>query len=142
MFGVGPGALPSDAHMMGIDPADLRPRMEEALVALTALLAGEAPVSMQTDWFTLRDAQTQLRPYSWPGIEIAVAAQVSPAGPRAAGRFGAGLLSLGATSTGGFDVLGHNSRPMTSPILTSETTIASDSRFSRMSRMKTPSTFT
>lgn len=35
-----------------------------------------------------------------------MAAQVSPAGPRAAGRFGAALLSLGATSAGGFDVLG------------------------------------
>jgi limonene 1,2-monooxygenase len=33
---------------------------------------------------------------------------VSPAGPRLAGRFGTGLLSLGATTSGGFDVLaGH-----------------------------------
>jgi limonene 1,2-monooxygenase len=37
---------------------------------------------------------------------VAVAAQVSPAGPRAAGRFGLALLSLGATTAGGFDVLG------------------------------------
>jgi limonene 1,2-monooxygenase len=108
MFGVGPGALPSDAHMMGIDPAALRPRMEEALEAVTALLTSDRPVSRQTDWFTLQDAQTQLKPYSWPGMEIAVAAQVSPAGPRAAGRFGAGMLSLGATSAGGFDVLGQH----------------------------------
>ncbi len=35
-----------------------------------------------------------------------MAAQVSPAGPRAAGRFGCSLLSIGATSAGGFDVLG------------------------------------
>ena len=31
MLGVGPGALPSDAFMLGIDPADQRDRMEEAL---------------------------------------------------------------------------------------------------------------
>jgi limonene 1,2-monooxygenase len=37
-----------------------------------------------------------------------VAAQVSPSGPRAAGRFGLGLLSIGATSQGGFDVLGSH----------------------------------
>jgi limonene 1,2-monooxygenase len=37
-----------------------------------------------------------------------VAAQVSPAGPRAAGRFGCGLLSIGATTAGGFDVLGSH----------------------------------
>jgi limonene 1,2-monooxygenase len=39
---------------------------------------------------------------------VAVAAQVSPAGPRAAGRCGCSLLSLGATTTGGFDVLGSH----------------------------------
>jgi limonene 1,2-monooxygenase len=48
----------------------------------------------------------QLRPYTTPRFEVAVAAQVSPAGPRAAGRFGLSLLSLGATTAGGFDVLG------------------------------------
>src|SRR4029077_1562315 len=31
---------------------------------------------------------------------------VSPAGPRVAGKYGVGLLSLGATTAGGFDVLG------------------------------------
>ncbi len=104
MFGVGPGALPSDAYMMGIEPARQREMMEESLEAILELFRGEEPVNRTTDWFTLRDARLQLRPYS--DFEIAVAAQVSPAGPRAAGRFGLGLLSLGATNAGGFDVLG------------------------------------
>jgi limonene 1,2-monooxygenase len=106
MFGVGPGALPSDAFMMGIDPNRQREMMEESLEAIVALLTSDEPVSMETDWFTLRDARLQLRPYTHPCFEIGVAAQISPAGPRAAGRFGAALLSLGATSAGGFDVLG------------------------------------
>jgi limonene 1,2-monooxygenase len=106
MFGVGPGALPSDARMMGIDPGRQREMMEEALEAIVALLTTDEPVSMRTDWFTLDGARLQLRPYTYPCFEIAVAAQISPAGPRAAGRFGASLLSLGATSAGGFDVLG------------------------------------
>jgi limonene 1,2-monooxygenase len=92
MFGVGPGALPSDAFMMGIDPAKQRDMMEESLEAILQLLAGET-VSMETEWFTLREARLQLRPYQRPFPEVAVAAQVSPAGPRAA-------------SAGGFDVLG------------------------------------
>lgn len=106
MFGVGPGALPSDAFMMGIDPNRQREMMEESLEAIIALLTSDEPVNMVTDWFTLKDARLQLRPYTHPCFEIAVAAQVSPAGPRAAGRFGASLLSLGATTAGGFDVLG------------------------------------
>ena len=106
MVGVGPGALPSDAFMMGIDPVRQRDMMEESLEAILALFAGEEPVSMETDWFRLVKARLQLRPYQRPFPEVAVAAQVSPAGPRAAGRFGCSLLSIGATSAGGFDVLG------------------------------------
>jgi limonene 1,2-monooxygenase len=107
MFGVGPGALPSDAFMMGIDPARQRDMMEESLEAILRLLAGET-VTMETDWFRLVKARLQLRPYQRPMPEVAVAAQVSPAGPRLAGRFGCSLLSLGATTEGGFDVLGSH----------------------------------
>ena len=105
MIGVGPGALPSDAYMMGIDPVRQRDMMEESLEAILLLLAGDEPVSMETEWFTLVQARLQMRPYQRPFPEVAVAAQVSPAGPRAAGRFGCSLLSIGATSAGGFDVL-------------------------------------
>ena len=108
MLGVGPGALPSDAFMMGIEVARQRDMMEESFEVILELLAGDAPVNRQTDWFTLRDARLQLRPYSDPCFEIAVAAQVSPSGPRLAGRFGTSLLSIGATSQGGFDILGSH----------------------------------
>ncbi|HYA68639.1 MAG TPA: LLM class flavin-dependent oxidoreductase, partial [Acidimicrobiales bacterium] len=112
MLGVGPGALPSDAYMLGIDPLRQREMMEESLEAILALLTGDEPVTRQAGWFALRDARLQLRPYSRPCFEIAVAAQISPAGPRAAGRFGLGLLSIGATTAGGFDVLGTHWRTM------------------------------
>jgi limonene 1,2-monooxygenase len=105
MFGVGPGALPSDAFMMGIPTDKQRERMEESLEVILRLFAGER-VTHESDWFVLRDAQLQLAPYS--DFDIAVAAQVSPSGPRCAGRFGLGLLSIGATSAGGFDVLGQH----------------------------------
>ena len=103
MFGVGPGALPSDAFMMGIPTDKQRERMEESLEVILRLFNGER-VTHESDWVSLRDAALQLRPYS--DFDIAVAAQVSPSGPRCAGRFGLGLLSIGATSQGGFDVLG------------------------------------
>jgi limonene 1,2-monooxygenase len=108
MFGVGPGALPSDAFMMGIPVADQRDRMEEALEAILLLLRDEEPVTIKTDWFTLDNARLNLRPYTHPHFEVAVASQVSPTGARAAGRFGASLLSLGATNTAGFDMLAYN----------------------------------
>jgi limonene 1,2-monooxygenase len=109
MIGVGPGALPSDAFMMGIDPAKQRDMMEEGLEAILLLLEGKAPVTMETEWFKLVQARLQMRPFQRPYPEVAVAAQISPAGPRAAGKFGCGLLSIGATSAaGGFDILGSH----------------------------------
>jgi limonene 1,2-monooxygenase len=107
MFGAGPGALPTDAQMMGIEIARQRDMMDEALAAIIPLLRGET-VTMKTDWFTLKDARLQMTPFSRPSVEIAVASQVSPTGARAAGRHGVGLLSLGATMTAGFDALGAN----------------------------------
>jgi limonene 1,2-monooxygenase len=108
MLGVGPGALPSDAFMLGIDPADLRPRMEEALETILALLRDDEPVTRETDWFTLRNARLHLTPYTHPHPEVAVAAMISPSGPRAAGKYGCSLLSIGATQKAGIDLLGQS----------------------------------
>jgi limonene 1,2-monooxygenase len=105
MLGCGPGQLTSDAHMLGIPADSQRPRMDEALDVVVRLLRGET-VTAKTDWFEINDARLQLAPYSPDGIEMAVAASISPAGPRAAGRYGLGLLSVGATTEMGFDILG------------------------------------
>jgi limonene 1,2-monooxygenase len=107
IFGVGPGALPSDAFMMGIEVAKQRDMMDEAIGVLVPLLRGET-VTHKADWFELREARLQLAPFTRPHIEICVASQVSPAGARAAGKHGVGLLSIGATSTGGFNALAMN----------------------------------
>ncbi|MBS1693812.1 MAG: LLM class flavin-dependent oxidoreductase [Actinobacteria bacterium] len=107
IFGAGPGALPSDAYMMGIDPIDQRRMMREALEAILALFraAPDERISRRTDWFTLRDAQLQIRPYTWPYPEIACAAMVSPSGPRLAGALGTSLLSLSMSVPGGYAAL-------------------------------------
>ena len=107
MFGVGPGALSSDAHMMGIPVARQRERMEEAIDVLIPLLRGET-VTRETDWFTLNEARVQLTPYTRPMVEMAVASLISPSGARAAGRHGLGLLSIQATSRAGFNALASN----------------------------------
>jgi limonene 1,2-monooxygenase len=107
MFGVGPGSLVSDAFAMGLPVAKARDRMDEALAVMVRLLRGET-VTHKSDWFELSDARLQMTPYSRPSVEIAVASQVSPTGARAAGTHGVGLLSLGATSTAGFNALASN----------------------------------
>jgi limonene 1,2-monooxygenase len=101
MLGCGPGALVSDAYMMGIEASTQRIRMEQSLDAIMALLACEEPVNMKTDWFELRDARLHLAPYSDPCFDISVASTMTPAAPTVAGKHGLGILSLGAGLPGG-----------------------------------------
>lgn len=102
MLGVGPGALASDAYMMGLDQVQQRRKMNESLDAIMALFRAEAPVSVESDWFTLRDARLQLASFSRPHLPVAVAAVLTPSGPTAAGRHGIGVLSVGGFDNDGF----------------------------------------
>jgi limonene 1,2-monooxygenase len=57
-------------------------------------------------------------------MEVAVAAVASPTGPRLAGRYGVGLLSIGATMTeAGFDALAHHWNVMEEQAQTYGTTV-------------------
>jgi limonene 1,2-monooxygenase len=105
MLGCGPGALVSDAYMLGIEPVTQRRRMEESLEAIMRLLACDEPVTMKTDWFELRDARLHLAPYTEPHFPIAVASTITPAAVTVAGKHGLGVLSLGAGLPGGPEFL-------------------------------------
>jgi limonene 1,2-monooxygenase len=97
LFGVGPGALVTDALMLGIETTQLRPMMDESLDVIVRLLTDPTPLTYKGSWFELRDATLQLRPYTSPHPPIAVASMESPAGPSVAGRHGAAILSLAAS---------------------------------------------
>lgn len=103
MLGVGPGALPTDARMIGLDPSQTRGLLEDSLGVIMKLLRSPEPVTFRNDRWDLRDARLHLRPYS--DFDICAAGVASPAGPRLAGRHGVGLLSIGATTAAGFDAL-------------------------------------
>ncbi|BCN46242.1 LLM class flavin-dependent oxidoreductase [Prescottella equi] len=108
MLGVGPGSLPTDSAMIGLNPTECRELLEENLDIVVRLLHGES-VTATTRTHTLIDAQLQLRPYSHPCFEVVVAGVASPTGPRLAGKHGLGLLSIGATLTPeGYDALGRH----------------------------------
>jgi len=56
MFGVGPGLLPSDAMMLGINPMTQRDRMMEGLQVIMRLFNGEV-VTEKSDWYNLVNAR-------------------------------------------------------------------------------------
>ena len=124
MLGVGPGSLPTDSAMIGLNPTDTRELLEENLDIVVRLLRGDEPVTATTRTHQLIDARLHLRPYSDPLFDVAVAAVASPTGPRLAGRHGLGLLSIGATLTKeGFDALAHHWNVMEERAATFGTTV-------------------
>jgi len=107
MAGFGPGSLPADAYMQGINTAETRDILDDSMEYLVRLFRGET-VTCDTKYCKLQDAMLQLEPYHESGSELFVASQVSPSGARLAGKYGLGMLSIGATSTGGFNSLASN----------------------------------
>mgnify|MGYP003694590309 CR=1 FL=1 len=99
IFGSGPGALPSDAHTLGIDPMVQRDRQDDAIGVIRRLFNGER-VTAKTDWFTLQDAALQLLPLQ-EDMPFAVASQISPSGMTLAGKHGIGIISIGSMSERG-----------------------------------------
>jgi limonene 1,2-monooxygenase len=104
MFGSGPGALPSDAHTLGINPMVQRDRQDEALGVIIRLLRGEERFSYDSEWFTLRDAQLQILPLQ-EDMPMATASTISPSGMKIAGKYGIGALSIASTSLEGLQAL-------------------------------------
>ncbi len=97
MFGVGPGSLVYDAAKMGLEAKDQRPKMEQSLDVIMELMQNKV-VTKKTEWFDLVNAHIQLKPYSQPMMEMAVASSRSLVGALAAGKHGIGMLAIGGTS--------------------------------------------
>ena len=104
IFGSGPGALPSDAYTLGIDPMTQRDRQDEAIGVIKRLMKGEDRFDHESEWFTLKNAALQLLPLQ-EDMEFVVASMVSPSGMTLAGKYGAGALSIGSMSTAGLQSL-------------------------------------
>ncbi len=94
MLGVGPGALPGDAYMMGIPHETQRERMDESLGIILRLFTESEPITYKSDWFELKEAMLQLRPFQRPHMPIAVASVQSPSGVALAGKYGAPILTI------------------------------------------------
>jgi limonene 1,2-monooxygenase len=100
MLGVGPGALAADAAYLGLEPTRQREMMDESLGVILRLLNDEDPVTYESDWIRLQDAQLQLKPVQRP-LPVAVASTISPAGMSCAGKYGVGVLSVALYSQEG-----------------------------------------
>jgi limonene 1,2-monooxygenase len=101
ILGCGPGALPSDAYMLGIETTTQRDRMVEGIQAIQRLFTEDGGITIDGSYFKLRDAHLQVKPYQKPTLPIFVANTFSPSGMVAAGKLGCGVLSIATFAPGG-----------------------------------------
>ena len=83
--------------------------MDESLGVILRLFTETKPLTYKSDWFSLREALLQIRPYQQPYMPLAVASVQSPAGVALAGKFGAAVLTITTPrdpSSGGADLQG------------------------------------
>jgi len=104
IFGSGPGALPSDARTLNIEPITQRDRQDEALGVIIKLLRGDERFDYDSEWFTLRDAALQILPLQ-ETMPMTTASSISPSGMQLAGKYGIGALSIASTSKEGLQAL-------------------------------------
>ena len=101
MLGLGPGALPSDAAMIGLDMPETRELLEDAVDVIVRLMRSDEPVTFNNARWDLRDARLHLRPYTpgarrspsprsphrpgpgWPGATGSACCRSAPPPPRA-----------------------------------------------------------
>lgn len=109
ILGLGPGATPNDAHMLGIAMDKLKPRTRAAIPTIIELINGDRRITEHTEWYDLVEARMQLPPYTRSGLRFAVSSVGSPFGPQVAAEFGLSLLSFGAPPPGwpGADLAGQ-----------------------------------
>jgi len=92
-FGVGVGGgLPSDLKVFGLSDEEAGRRLSEGMDVILRLLDEADPITEKTDWYELRDAVLQLKPYTRPHMPFAVAS-TNPKNLALMGRLGGQVLT-------------------------------------------------
>ena len=91
----GPLGTEPDMHAFGLDRHQARERLQDAIHTTTDLIRGQT-VSHETNWYRLKDATSQLRPFRGD-IPLSLVAQGGPDTPTPH-ELDVGLMTLAATS--------------------------------------------
>lgn len=104
MLGIGPGVLPSDANLFGVEAPQLRPMLNEALEIVLRLYREEGLITHEGEFWTLRDMALQLKPFQKPHLPLAIASAGGTNSLELAGKHGllllSALFSVGQTGQG------------------------------------------
>ena len=93
MLGCGPGVLPPDIKLFGLEQPNLRPMMNESLDIILKLYREEGPVSYEGEYWQIKDMEVQVKPYQHPHLPIYMVSSGSGNSIRVAAERGLGVIS-------------------------------------------------
>ena len=93
MLGCGPGVLPPDIKLFGLEQPNLRPMMNESLDIILKLYREEGPVSYEGEYWQIKDMEVQVKPYQQPHLPIYMVSSGSGNSIRVAAERGLGVIS-------------------------------------------------
>jgi limonene 1,2-monooxygenase len=104
MLGCGPGILAPDIQLFGLNPADLRPMMNESLDIILKLYREDGLVSYNGKYWQIKDMEIQVKPYQQPHLPIFLVSSGSGNSIRVAAERGLGVISGLFTQPGAMDI--------------------------------------
>ena len=104
MLGCGPGVLAPDIQLFGLDPAELRPMMNESLDIILKLYREDGLVSYDGKYWQVKDMEVQVKPYQEPHLPIYAVSSGSGNSIRVAAERGLGVISGAYTQPGAMDI--------------------------------------
>ena len=93
MLGCGPGVLPPDIKLFGLEQPELRPMMNESLDIILKLYREEGPISFEGEYWTIKEMEVQIKPYQQPHLPIYMVSSGSGNSIRVAAERGLGVIS-------------------------------------------------
>ena len=104
MLGCGPGVLGPDIQLFGLDPADLRPMMNESVDIILKLYREDGLVSHEGDYWQIKDMEVQIKPYQQPHLPIYLVSSGSGNSIKVAAERGLPVISAIFNLPGALDV--------------------------------------
>ena len=104
MLGCGPGVLAPDIQLFNLDPADLRPMMNEAVDIILKLYREDGLTSYHGKYYQIDGMELQIKPYQQPHLPVVLASSGSGNSIRVAAQRGLPVLSMGYTLPGAMEI--------------------------------------
>ena len=104
MMGCGPGVLGPDIQLFDLDPAELRPMMNESVDIILKLFREDGLISHEGNYWQIKDMEIQVKPYQQPHVPVYMVSSGSGNSIRVAAERGLPVISAAFTLPGAMEL--------------------------------------